>query len=590
MSETLVVNEIFERVLDGISPEVRGIVEDGIKAYSKETASNPAFTDKVKSDRLRKAFDALSRALIDRLEALNENQILFFCTGALADEVTLPGEATAKLLDRGIYDALLAIFKRTPELPEEMDYILTSYDRARMIALDDLIALDPQATGKRRPVKKEASAEDPKAMREQAMGKRNQLLKDLDAVNPLLQKLFETFQNGDSTPGRQALDTIKAFLDQASGRSAPAEGAAKLELDRNILSAGDSLKKFAEAQATVLLKLRELSSKHTPQILELRKTLRELEGLSAVKTDSKRKKFASFDVDKIALIKRDWGYTAGFVGASAEAAATRVATSGSRVLLNEHLSKDSDPLNTQVCSPEKIHAAMQKILKIHTNLFPRSASGAPIIPPFIIEPVRNVVDWMDDRFLLALVSGDANKKGPQFSLDPVEHQVMRACGMYLSKDSIYNFRGEQNTGTFMGEYSGKVEKSAKVVFAGADKKMTMVASAKQVDAAGRDTAVADYIEFLFNILNGLGPNPKMSKRRIAILLRYVIVGDLQNTVILMLRYAGQTELAECRESILKYTNNNYADAKKLVEDSWADPQIPRILGPKPTQFMQKMFG
>jgi hypothetical protein len=136
-----------------------------------------------------------------------------------------------------------------------------------------------------------------------------------------------------------------------------------------------------------------------------------------------------------------------------------------------------------------------------------------------------------------------------------------------------------------------VEKSAKVVFAGADKKMTMVASAKQVDAAGRDQAVADYIEFIFNVLNGLGPNPKMSKRRIAVLLRYVIFQDMQFTVNIMLRYAGQTEVAECRDSILKHVQNNYAEAKRLVEAAWTtDAQVPRILGPKPTQFMQKMFG
>jgi hypothetical protein len=592
MSGTAVANEIFERVLEGVSPEVRGIVEDGIKAYAKDTAQNPSFTDKVKSDRLRKAFDALTRALIDRVEALNDNQMLFFCTGAIADEVTLQGEPTAKLLDRGLYDQLMETFKRSPELPEEMDYILTSWDRARMIALDELIALDPQASGKRRPKKADpnAATEDPKALKEQALGKRNQLLQELNQVLPNLDKLFGSFSTADPTPGKQALDTIHAFVDQASGKAPAAEGTAKLELDRSIMAAGDNLKKFAEAQATVLLKLREIASKYTPQILELRKTLRELEGLSQVKTDSVRKKFVSFDVDKIALIKRDWGYTAGFVAATAESAATRVAMSGSRILLNDHLQMENDPFNNQICTPEKVHAAMQKVLSIHTNLFPRSPSGAPIIPPFIIEPIRNTVDWMDDRFDMALVSGEPAKKGPMFSLNPVEHQVMKACGMFLSKDSIYNFRGEQNTGTFMGEYSGKVEKSAKVVFAGADKKMTMVASAKQVDAAGRDQAVADYIEFIFNVLNGLGPNPKMSKRRIAVLLRYVIINNLQNTVILMLRYAGQTELAECRESILKYTANNYADAKKLVEDSWADPQIPRILGPKPTQFMQKMFG
>jgi hypothetical protein len=585
-----VANEIFDRVLDGVSPEVRSIVEDGIKAYVKDAAQNASFTDKVKSDRLRKAFDSLSRALIDRIEALNDQQMLFFCTGAIADEVTLPGEPTAKLLDRGIYDQLMEIFKRTVDLPEEMDYILTSWDRARMIALDELVALDPQATGKRRPKKVEGAAEDPKAMREAATARKNQLVAELDTALPVIDKLFESFKTADSTPGSQALETIHHFLDQASGKSKAAEGAAKLDLDRNILTAGDNLKKFAETQATVLLKLRELSSKHTPQLLELRKTLRELEGLSQIKTDSLRKKFASFDIDKIALIKRDWGYTGAFVAATAESAATRVSMSGSRILLNDHLQMDNDPVHNQICSPEKVHAAMKKILAIHTNLFPRSPSGTPIIPPFILEPIRNTVDWMDDRFVMALVSGEPAKKGPNFSLDPVEHQVMKACGMYLSKDSIFNFRGEQNTGTFMGEYSGKVEKSAKVVFAGADKKMTMVASAKQVDSAGRDQAIGDYIEFVFNIFNGLGPNPKMSKRRIAVLLRYAIIQDLQNTVILMLRYAGQTEMAECRDSILKHTNNNYPLAKKLVEDSWNDPQIPRILGPKPTQFMQKMFG
>ena len=327
-----------------------------------------------------------------------------------------------------------------------------------------------------------ALAEDPKAMREAATAKRNQLLKEFETVLPNMDKLFEAISTADATPGRQALEAIRAFLEQASGKAEAAEASTKLELDRNVLGAGDSLKKFAEAQATVFLKLRELASKYTAPLLELRKTLRELEGLSQVQTDSIRKKFVSFDMDKIALIKRDWGYTAAFVAASAESAATRVATSGSRILLNEHLQMENDPVNTQICTPEKVHAAMQKILAIHTNLFPRSPSGSPIIPPFIIEPIRNTVDWMDDRFDMALVSGEGAKKGPVFSLDPVEYQVMKACGMYLSKDSIFNFRGEQNTGTFMGDYSGKVEKSAKVVFAGADKKMTMVASAKQVDA------------------------------------------------------------------------------------------------------------
>ncbi|HXC62760.1 MAG TPA: hypothetical protein VNZ67_00305, partial [bacterium] len=471
------------------------------------------------------------------------------------------------------------------------DYVYTSWDRARMIAADELYALNPQDSGKRRPKKDAAAlAADPKVARETAMGKRNAQIKEMDGVLPALQQLYSAAQSVDPAAARAALDTMKTFVDQAAGRAPEATGQAKMEQERDILNAGPALKAYAEQAATNLLKIRQLAEKYGPVLGELRKTLREIESLNAVKTDSMRKKFVSFDTEKVAKLKTDFGYTGGFVAATAENAANRVATSGSRVLLNSHFNMEQDPLQNQICTPENVHAAMQKILGVHSNAFPKGPSGAFQIPPVILEPIRNVVDWLEDRFIMSVVSGESPKKGPNFSLTPVEAQVMRAIGMFLSKDSIYNFRGEQNAGTFMGEYSGKVEKSAKVVFAGADKKMTMVASAKQVDAAGREQAVSDYMEFVFNVLNGLMPNPKMSKRRIAILLRYVVVKDLQFTVILMLRYAAMAEMQEVRESILKHTQNNYTDAKRLVEDAWKDEQVPRVLGPKPSQFMQKMFG
>ena len=527
---------------------------------------------------------------MDRIEALNDQQMLFLCTGALADQVDL-GDGPINLLDRALYDGLMASYKAAPDLPEEADYVYTSWDRARMIAADELYALDPQQAGKRRPKKDAAlAAADPKVAREAALGKRNAFVKDLDSAMPALQKLFEAAQSVDAASARQSLEVMKSFVDQAAGRAPEATGSTKMALDRDVLNAGPVLKAYAEGAATNLLKIRQLAERYTPVLAELRKTLREIDALNTVKTDSMRKRFVSFDIDKVQKIKTDFGYTGGFVAATAENAANRVATSASRVLLNSHVNLEFDPLHTQLCTPETVHAAMQKILKVHSNAFPKSPSGAFQIPPIIIEPIRNVVDWLEDRFIFSVASGEITRKGPNFSLNPLEAQVMKAIGMYLSKDSIYNFRGEQNTGTFMGEYSGKVEKSAKVVFAGADKKMTMVASAKQVDAAGREQAVADYMEFVFNVMNGLMPNPKMSKRRIAVLLRYVIVQDLQFTVILMLRYAAMAELQEVRESLLKHVQNNYVEAKKLVEDSWKDEQVPRILGPKPTQFMQKMFG
>jgi hypothetical protein len=586
-----VANEIFDKVMEGLSPEVRSIMEDALKIFGKDPVSNPAFTDKVKSDRLRKGFDAVSRALIDRIESLNEHQQLFLCTGALADQVDL-GEGPVTLLNRGVYDGLLEAYRDVPsKLPEQADYVYTALDRARMIAADELYALDPQQAGKRRP-KKEAGdpASDPKLARETAIGRRNACMKELDAALPLMQKLLEAARTADSSAAVHALDTVKSFMDQAGGRAPELAGSAKMDLDRDVLNAGPALKSYSEGAAANLLKLRQMAEKNAPVIAELRKTLREIEALNAVKTDSMRSRFVSFDIDRVAKIKTDFGYTGSFVAATAENASNRVATSSSRVLLNSHLNLEQDPVRTQLCTPENVHAAMQKLLKVHTNAFPKSPSGAFQVPPLIIEPVRNVVDWLEDRFIMSVASGEVMRKGPNFSLSPLEAQVMKAIGMYLSKDSIYNFRGEQNAGTFMGDYSGKVEKSAKVVFAGADKKMTMVASAKQVDAAGREQAVSDYIEFVFNVMNGLMPNPKMSKRRIAVLLRYVVVKDLQFTVILMLRYAAMTEMHEVRDSLMRHTQNNYVEAKKLVEDSWNDEQVPRILGPKPTQFMAKMFG
>ncbi|MGH7441899.1 MAG: hypothetical protein ACREKE_04410, partial [bacterium] len=220
MSGTAVANQIFDRVTDGVSPEVRGIVEDSLKIFAKDTATNPAITDKVKSDRLRKGFDALTRSLLERIEALNEEQALFLCTGALADQVDL-GDGPITLLDRGVYDGLMNAYRDVAsKLPEDADYVYTAMDRARMIAADELYALNPQDAGKRRP-KKEAgdAATDPKLARETAIGKKNACVKDLDAAVPLIQKLMEASQAVDAAPAKQAFDTIRNFVDQASGRA-----------------------------------------------------------------------------------------------------------------------------------------------------------------------------------------------------------------------------------------------------------------------------------------------------------------------------------------------------------------------------------
>ena len=208
MSGTTVANEIFDRVLDGASPEVRSIVEDGLKAFGKDSS---VVADKVKSDRLRKAFDALTRNMLDRIEGLNEQQMLFLCTGALADAVDL-GEGPIQILDRGFYDQLLEAYRSVPTMPEEADYIFTAWDRARMIASDDLYALDPQTAGKRRP-KKDADAAgaavDPKQAREIATSiapKLYEYERSPEAYAAARRKLFDALEvkvsGGPAVPAR----------------------------------------------------------------------------------------------------------------------------------------------------------------------------------------------------------------------------------------------------------------------------------------------------------------------------------------------------------------------------------------------------
>jgi hypothetical protein len=162
--------------------------------------------------------------------------------------------------------------------------------------------------------------------------------------------------------------------------------------------------------------------------------------------------------------------------------------------------------------------------------------------------------------------------------------------MYLAKDSVYDYRGEINAGTFMGDYTGIVEKSAQVKWTGADKKMNMVMSSEIVDAASRDDAVDDYMNFYFNALNGLGPPPKMSKRKIGIVLRYTTMKNLETNVKLLLQYVAQSEPTEVRDTIVRYYNRRYDKAKEVVRKIVKeDPVVQRALGSNPEVVISKIF-
>ena len=142
----------------------------------------------------------------------------------------------------------------------------------------------------------------------------------------------------------------------------------------------------------------------------------------------------------------------------------------------------------------------------------------------------------------------------------------------------------------MGDYTGKIEKTAQVKWTGQEKKMNMVMSAELVDAASREDAVQNYMDFVYNVLNGLGAPQKMSKRKINVLLRYATIQSIENNVRMLLQYVAQSEPTEVRDTILKYTNRSYDAAKDMVRKIIKeDPVVQRVLGANPDIVIAKIF-
>jgi hypothetical protein len=274
----------------------------------------------------------------------------------------------------------------------------------------------------------------------------------------------------------------------------------------------------------------------------------------------------------------------------ADTSPMRVPFSAARVLLNKQLPDQGDPMDS-LCTPPAVLAALEKILKIHTNLFNRDWEGKHIIPPILIDPLRNFVDFFEDRFVMSFVSGETVRKGAFVTFNPMEVMVLRLCALYLTKDPIYDYRGEVRTGTFMGDYTGKIEKSTKVKWTGQDKKFSLAATQSMQDEASRDDAIADYIDFITSIANNIAPSPKLSKRRLAILLRYVLFDKVEKNIAAILKLVTQTDPGEAKIAILSFAKDNVDVAKDLVRAAVkSDPLASKMFSDNPDFAIMRVFG
>jgi hypothetical protein len=584
--------EAINKVFEGVPADVQETVITAIEFFSKEKSdAGNKIEDIVKVNKLRNAFNTLVTTLInERLNKLNRQQMLFLTTGALADSVEINGNRV-ELLDSGVYNELLNTFDQKEQNTYYSSVVFSTVEKMKALAEGKIELID--TSGKKKRSKDEKV--DPKKLKAALEWKRNDAVKiggnTARTIQPMIEKIaaidpnrlksfkmnFELLNQyfGVLQKGAKMTPEDKRQRDTFAPKSDPI---AKVLIDFTKLY----IEVFSRAHEG-LLQFKEKIDDIKDKDMELAKAATAVAAEENAVVDS-------FTNDHTDVIKRDISILNSFIVSAAEKHPNRVPFSGARVLLNSQIPDITKANESYICTPQKVINSLKKLLAIHTNAFPKDEDGNYVIPPILLEPIRNYCDFLEDRFVMGVVSGESGKKGANISFTPIDCQVMRAMGMYLAKDPIFDYRGELNEGTFMGDYTGKIEKTAQVKWTGEQKKMNMVMSAELVDAASREDAVQNYMDFVYNILNGLGPPPKMSKRKVNVLLRYATIYNMENNVRLLLQYSAQSEPAEVRDTILKYTNRSYEEAKNIVRKIIKeDAIVQRVLGTNPEIVIAKIF-
>jgi hypothetical protein len=585
--------EAIIHIFEGLDPAIKENVMTALEFFGKEKSENGnKIEDVVKVNKLRNAYNTLVAALIsEKLNSLNKYQDLFLCTGAIGDTVDINGNKIT-LMDPAVYAQLFAEYWNDDPSSMFAGTVFSVTKKMKAIAEGKIELID--TSGKRKSKKAEDKV-DPKKLKASLEWKKNDSLKAGANLVRTLGSYMDKIQQLDQVK----LKTLKLNYDGINTYFGILNKGAKLAPEekkmKDLLAArSDMMAKvladFTKIYAETFTRSAECVDSLKEKIDDIKQKEIEILKASSAVTAEDNSAVDSFNSEHTDLIKRDISIINSFIVSASEKSSNRVPYSGARILLNSQIPDMARANDSYFCTPKNVMDSLTKILSIHTNAFPKDDDGNFIIPPILIEPIRNYCDFLEDRFIMGFITGEPGKKGAKVSFSPIDFQLMKAIGMYLAKDPIYDYRGEINEGTFMGDYTGKVEKTAQVKWTGQDKKMNMVISSELVDAASRDDAVANYTDFIFNVLNGLTPPPKMSKRRINVLLRYATIYSIENNVRLLLQYVAQSEPLEVRDTILKYTNRS-ADAgremvKKIIKE---DAGVQRALGNNPDMVCAKIF-
>ncbi|PIQ26693.1 hypothetical protein COW36_00960 [bacterium (Candidatus Blackallbacteria) CG17_big_fil_post_rev_8_21_14_2_50_48_46] len=606
--EILEINHYLNETLAGVPEDISSVVIDALAVLSDELAQsvglNAHLSYAEKIDSIRYAYTSLVNYLVEHnLNHLNPSQRVFLNTGAIADLITFEDEQGRQfglqLLDPELYRSLRAAILdfKSDTLPPWSHTIYRCEDQFNAIALG---VLEPEGLDKKSLAKFRAtrSLDTQIAMsREQTTILNNTYYAMVGQNKELFRKLenlVAEFKYSASQIAQidELLNKAKHYSHVIAMREIPFEERdeiSQIMRDPSYRRLGQDLEVYAEHVVRVMDQVRENSLEIDIQSKKLKEITGKLIKAGTQDIGSVRDRDdLIFDEETIRLIKNNIANTGNYAVAGARKSPFKIPESTSRILLDVHSKHCPEPLSDCYATLQNATAAFEKILSIHVNLFEKDEAGSPILPPVLIEPIRNYVEWTGERFVVGFVSGEVPRQGVQVSFSSLEMSILRACGMYAFRDKIFDYRGNRLEGNLMADYSARLESQTAVKWVGEEKKYKLVTVLQEVDSAGRNEAVNDYMEFVFHAANHFPAPLGISKRKLATMLKYIQIGDLNRTIALLLRYVADKEPEEAKDSLLWHAGHDRQRARRLIASACENYQ--EMLTETEAQYTQKILG
>lgn len=547
------VNQHFRQVVAGASPEVLTQLGEALLALDAQRRG----TEQQAAAKLRAAYIALARHITRNAAAgLSPQQELFLLSGALGDTVAVKAPSGERveipLLKPELYATLLDGLGAPSSAAQLLPNVLGPARRLAVLARSELKPLDPMHPG--RFVPQPAGEASTIGLEQLAAGLR-QLRLELGAAQQQLtqdtQQLAHAFRAERLTGLSSRLNEYNAALAELlrqpdpallAGQQRAARAGSELldllsllrsELDATLSRLGDAVRQGALATRRLQSVAAALVSAEAAAL-----------GGEAYVPNGE---VLNLSEEGLKLADRDIDTTHALLSQLMANAPSRNPLHASRILLNEHFDKMDDPLHNCCATPQNIAAALAKLEALHPNCFSHDAAGRPQTPPIIIEPGCGLTRWLDDRFVICFICSEPGLTGKELSFSPLELAVAQIYGMYLARGDIFNYRGERIADNFMAEYAGEIESRTAVKFTGEQKKMTYVSASAERDSASREDAVRDYVDFLFHVSNNLPLPKRISARKLGVLLKYCIIGDVPRSAGLVLKHVAPGDFQLARE-------------------------------------------